>query len=265
MIAWMADRHATAAPMTEERLLEAALPSPEELIQQMRNEIRAGRHWFEALLETVRRWRVPEETIDGERYRYLIGGEAFDWLRLAERLVDAAADLIPPEEAEALLFEGRWPIELPEEEFAARIGPAKHAAHLNFLYGVLVEQALQLSVEEELHKEASACVWGLTPRIDRGVYERIYGKPPEELRAAYYEETGVFLEQEVAYDDLLEFTYWLFKYRLRRQEKARVASDTRKGLAQLSRMELAAAARRQGARLDAAEFVERFVLDGAAG
>ncbi len=239
--------------------------APADVIAEMRRAILEGEHWFSALLQAVRQWRVPEETIDGHRYRYLIGGEAFDWLRLAERLVDAAADLIPPDEAEALLFEGRWPVELPEEEFAARIGPAKHSAHLNFLYGIVVEQALQLSVEEELHKEASACVWGLTPRLDRTVYERIYGKPPEELFAAYYEETGIILERDVSYDDLLEFTYWLFKYRLKRQEKARVASDTRKGLAQLSRMELAAAARRGGARLDEAEFAERYVLDGAAG
>jgi hypothetical protein len=33
-----------------------------------------------------------------------------------------------------------------------------------------------------------------------------------------------------------ELTYWLFKYRVRNSDKARVASDTRKGLAQLQRM-----------------------------
>lgn len=239
-------------------------PTAEEVIAEMRRAILAGEHWFTALLDAVGRWRLPEETVGGHRYRYLIGGEAFDWLRLAERLVDAAADLIPEDEAEALLFEGRWPIDLDEGEFARRIGAAKHAAHLNYVYGVLVEQALQLHVEEELQKEARSCVWGLTPRLDRGVYERIYGRPPEDLRALYYEETGVFLEREVSYDDLQEFTYWLFKYRLRRQDKARLASDTRKGLAQLSRMELAVAARRRGARLDEAEFAEAFILDGAA-
>ena len=33
--------------------------------------------------------------------------------------------------------------------------------------------------------------------------------------------------------------YWLFKFRVKNQEPARVASDTRKALAQLSAMELA--------------------------
>jgi hypothetical protein len=38
-----------------------------------------------------------------------------------------------------------------------------------------------------------------------------------------------------------EFTYWLFKYRVARSDKARIASDTRKGLDQLARMQRAAA------------------------
>jgi len=33
------------------------------------------------------------------------------------------------------------------------------------------------------------------------------------------------------------FTYWLFKYRLRQCDRAKVASDTRRGLAQLARLD----------------------------
>jgi hypothetical protein len=36
--------------------------------------------------------------------------------------------------------------------------------------------------------------------------------------------------------DLHEFTYWLFKHRVNNSDPARVASDTRKGLAMLSRL-----------------------------
>ena len=52
------------------------------------------------------------------------------------------------------------------------------------------------------------------------------------------------------YLQLKEFTYWLFKYRVRSLEGARVASDTRKGLAALSRVE---AAYRKRNRLDVSE------------
>ena len=58
--------------------------------------------------------------------------------------------------------------------------------------------------------------------------------------------------------ELREFMYWLFKYRVRMCEPARVASDTRKALAQLSAME--DAVRRSGrrasrARVEAEEVV----------
>ena len=80
--------------------------------------------------------------------------------RLAERLLNDLGDVIPEREAEALLFAGRWPLELDDSDFEQAIGPAKYSAHLNYLYGVLVEEALQLHVEEELHKESRSRAWG---------------------------------------------------------------------------------------------------------
>jgi hypothetical protein len=71
------------------------LPAPEETILRMRQAILNGRHWFDALLEAIGRWRVPEERIGDREYRYLIGGDAFDWLLLAERLTGEAFDIIP--------------------------------------------------------------------------------------------------------------------------------------------------------------------------
>lgn len=235
------------------------LPAPDEAILRMRQAIKDGQPWFEALVDTVGRWRVPRETVRGREFRYLIGGEAFDWLLLAERLLDEVTDLVPQNEREGLLFFGHWPSAMDDDEFAERIGPAKYSAHLNFLYGVLVEEALQLHVEEEIHKESRARVWGQDPREDMGMYGRIYEKTQAELVALYYEESGVLLGEHVAYPLWRDFLYWLFRFRLRRQDKARVASDTRKGLAQLSRMELAVSERRRGARLNEEEFAERYV------
>src|SRR5690606_36261928 len=168
------------------------------------------------------------------------------------------AGLVPPREAQALLYDGRWPIDMDDEEFAERLGPAKYSAHLNYLYGVLVEEALQLYVEEEIHKESRSRAWGQDPREDLSMYGRIYGLSREQLLAKYYEDTGILLRDRVPYADWKAFTYWLFKQRLQRQDKARVASDTRKGLAQLSRIELAVSARRRGGRLAESDFVERF-------
>ncbi len=234
------------------------LPAPDETVLRMRQAILAGQHWFEALLDAIARWRLPGERIGDREYRYLIHGEAFDWLLLAERLLDEMPDLIPPAEREALLWENRWPIEMDDDDFALRMGKVKHSAHLNYLYGVLVEEALQLSVEEEIHKEIRCRAWGYDQRVDESMYQRVYGRSREELFALHYQETGILIRESVSLADWKAFTYWLFKQRLKLQDKARVASDTRKGLAQLTRMELAVSERRYGARLDAADFAARY-------
>ncbi|MEO8538925.1 MAG: hypothetical protein ABI577_04230 [bacterium] len=237
------------------------LPAPEEVVFRMRQSILDGEHWFEALLDAIARWRSPEETIGNRSYRYLIHGEAFDWLLLAERLLDEVPDLVPPAQREALLWENRWPVDIEDHEFAARLGKAKHSAHLNFQYGILVEEALQLSIEEEIHKESRSRAWGADLRADETMFQRVYGHSREDLFALHYQATGTMLRDDVSYADWKAFTYWLFKFRLKWQDKARVASDTRKGLAQLTRMELQVSERRHGARLNETDFAARYTTD----
>ena len=83
-------------------------------IQYMRASIDAGDHWYFALLKAMARWDQAEEIIGDRRYRYLIGGEAFDWLLLAERLIDELGDTVTPEERETLLFHGHLQVHAVE-------------------------------------------------------------------------------------------------------------------------------------------------------
>ena len=242
--------------LTEDELADP--PAQADIVLKFRAELQSGSPWFPALLDAVGRWRLPEEMIASRTYRYLIHGEAFDWLLLAERLLDEVADLVPPDEANELLFRGAWPDGVEDEEFARRRGATKHSAHLNFLYGVLVEESLQIRVEEEIHKENFSRALARDPVNDETMFRRVYGKSRAELVADYYEESGIMLGGDLPHGDWQAFTYWLFKARLKRQDTARVASDTRKGLAQLSRMELAVSQRRRGAALDEQEFAELF-------
>ena len=203
----------------------------------MRAAVAAGDHWYIALLKTIARWPLPEEEVDGRRYRYLIGGEAFDWLVLAERIVEDVADLVPAEEGENLLFNATPPIEIEESEFERLLGTPKYQAYLNYLYGVTVEEALQLAVEEEIAKERHSHVWAASDDERSSPHGRIYGKSEAELLRLFRKERG---EEESPWLDLTEhkeLTYWLFKYRIKALDGARVASDTRKGLAALSRVE----------------------------
>lgn len=209
-----------------------------DAIAFLRDAIAAGEHWYTALLKAMARWEQAEEVIDGRRYRYLVGGEAFDWLLLAERLLDEVDGAAGPAEREALLFHGRPPLELDEEEFQALIGTPKYQAYLNYLYGVVVEEALQLAVEEEVAKEKRAHVWSAAD-AGASAFARIYGRSQTELLREFQAERGLTPKDALDLDELKEFTYWLFKYRIKNGEGARIASDTRKGLAALSRVEAA--------------------------
>ena len=206
-------------------------------IEFLRQTVTAGEHWYLALLKTMARWDKPEEVIGDRRYRYLVGGEAFDWLLLAERLVETMGNEVTAPERDALLFHGHPPLDIDDDEFQALIGTPKYQAYLNYLYGVVVEEALQYAVEEEQAKERQGHVWSSAAREGESMYERIYGRGLEELRDEFQRERGLAQTESIDYADLKEFTYWLFKYRVRNGEGARVASDTRKGLAALSRLE----------------------------
>ncbi|MCH7836351.1 MAG: hypothetical protein IH864_05735 [Chloroflexi bacterium] len=210
-------------------------PQVADLLARLRELVQSGeRHWFIAVLEGAGQWPLAEEVENGRHYRYLIGGEAFDWFLLAERLCEALADVTPEDEREALLRHGRFPVEVSEEEFRRLLGPAKHRAHLNFLYGVRVEEALQLGVAQEVQKEQLCQVWE-NGHIDDEVYNRIYGATRQELFNRF-RQVRAPSDDNLALDHRHEFTYWLFKQRVNNADPARVASDTRKGMAMLSRL-----------------------------
>ncbi|MBN1375315.1 MAG: hypothetical protein JXA01_04090 [Dehalococcoidia bacterium] len=211
----------------------AALAGDALAIQHLKSEVRNGRNWYLVLLEAIRMWKSPEESYGGETYRYLIGGEAFDWLRLAERLCDEINEYIPEDELEALLFYDRPPVEISEKEFKQALGPAKYRAYLNYLYGVLIEQALLLATVYEIRKGRMVPL-GTEEEADMA-YRKIYREGRAELLDAFEKEMKYPRRVSLTLTEMKEFTYWLFKQRIRRSEKPKVASDTKKALALMYR------------------------------
>jgi len=103
-------------------------------------------------------------------------------------------------------------------------------------------EALLLQAEQDLQK-ARHLEGPRGEPADVAAYERVYSKTFAELTAEYRIETGASLGSNVSQAELAAFTYWCSKYRFRLAEPARVASDTRKALALLSRLEAARAPR----------------------
>ena len=202
-------------------------------VNYLKSEIKAGKGWYLALLETISMWRSPEEQYNGERYLYLVGGQAFDWLRLAERLCDEIKDMVPEDEITGLLFFDRPPVKLTDAEFKQALGPSKYRAYLNFLYGVLVEQALLLAGIYEVRK---ATIVPLKPEEEAAsAYRQVYHAELADLLEAFQREMKYPHRVSMTLTETKEFTYWLFKYRVKTSEKSRIASDTKKALALMYR------------------------------
>lgn len=215
----------TPAPQTDGKDADA--------LAHLLDALESGVDWPTAMLETMAIWRTGTETIGDRRNNYFIGGEAFDWLLMAERLCDAAGDLIPEDERDALLFTGRFPESFDPDRFKELLGVHKHSGYLNYYYGVVVEEALQLAAEREAHKRAASNGNQYQDDFSEEAFFKIYRRTPAELLQKFCADMGYINEGVISLAQSKEFLYWLFKYRMYISDKAKVASDTRKGIAQL--------------------------------
>ena len=213
----------------------ATSASDAEAIRHLEQAILGGKHWYLALLEAMGLWTSADENYNGRTYRYLIDGEAFDWLLLAERLCEAVDGWLPDDEKKALLFQGKPPLSLSAREVRGLIGDSKYRHYLNYFYGFTVEGTLLLAVQEEVYKERQTLGRRNESETAEEAYRRIYGADKAVLLKQFRKEKGYHQRRSITLAELKEFTYWLFKYRLKNCEKARVASDTRKALQYLKR------------------------------
>lgn len=242
---------------------EDAPKTPRELLRSLRERITAAgdQDWRIPLFEVISAWPLAHETVDDARHVYLIGGEAFDWRALAERLLRECSDIVSENARETLILGPDPPEGFTEEEFRRALGVDKHRAHLNYVYGVVVENALVLAVDEEIRKRRFSN--GFQPDDDHtdAVYRTLYDAPLRDLVEEFLavEPDAAVRGRRKSAEDFAAlslhgsnaFTYWLFKRRFKIAEPARFASDTRKALDQLERMRLAeeariAATRRKG-------------------
>ena len=206
-------------------------------ISHLKDALEEGRDWPTAFFEAMALWTLPVETHQGRTYRYLIGGEAFDWLVLAERLCGEVLGQVPRREIENLLFEGCLPESFDSGKIQGLLGVDRYRGYLNFYYGVTVEEALQLVTELEVLKRHASNGILYVPDASEQTFTRLYRESGSALLARFRLETGNTSKPDsISVGESREFTYWLFKYRLKSSDKSRIASDTRKGLQMLEHM-----------------------------
>jgi hypothetical protein len=206
-----------------------------QAIKHLKRSIADNRPWYLALLEAINLWTSTKEYYKERHYQYLIDNEAFDWLLLAERLFEEVKEALPEQEIVDLLFFDRPPLKLTREKFKELIGSAKYQAYLNYLYGILMEEMLILTVMEEIRKRKRSLGLSKDGDTQDEAFLQIYGGSQIEMLNRYRKEKNQPILKKIGLIEIRGFTYWLFKQRIKRSDKSCVASDTKKALLQLHR------------------------------
>jgi len=214
--------------LAKAHIRELAVEQP-AAIRQFAQRLQEGEHWYRALLGCIPLWHLQEEYFAGRHFKYMLAGEALDLLLLAERITWDFRHLLPRKELEELLLAGVPPLALSEAQFAGLLGVEYHRAYLNFFYGVVLEEVIIYTLEQEILKETD---YGATrdPRDGDSPYLRLYGRTEEELWSSFCAENGRSLRSATTMTEWKEFLYWLFKQRVAWSLPDRLASDTKKGL-----------------------------------
>ena len=125
--------------------------------------------------------------------------------------------------------------------FRKLIGPNKYRAYLNYWYGVVIEEALQLAVEEEVRKRHRALCYPDTEDLVEDAFAFLYNKNMQALLTEFAESNGLNDSESesvwLSLSDQKEFTYSLFKLRMHIWDPARIASDMRKGILKLEQID----------------------------
>lgn len=208
-----------------------------DTVSFLRKRLMMGFPWDQVLFEAIGMWTTPSEEFMGQTNRYVIQGEAFDWTLLAQRLYCEVEDLIPDDAMERLLIRGELPFKDSANELQKLLGYNKYRAVLNYWYGVVLEECLILTVEDEVRKDMRGS--GRVDLDDVGdePFLRIYDNTRDNLIKEFRREMGYPLRRiSFSLGQYKEFLYWLFKLRIRYWDPARVASDTRKALVSMLRI-----------------------------
>ena len=208
-------------------------------------------NWQTAFLETVAAWPIENERVYGETFHYFIGGEAFNWKRLAERIATQLAEeestTLPAEKVFEWIESSGVFGGIPEDEFRRILGVDGWRAHLNHFYGVHIEQCLIAAVQSRIQKSRYSS--GMPPSDDASdkAYLGLYEETEQDLWELFTTENADRLSdliaespdetRTIALDE--EFTYWLFKRRIEYTLAPQVAAETQRGLDMMSRIDTA--------------------------
>ena len=202
-----------------------------EIVLQLRRDLEGGKDVAGSLLVASSQWSLSEEVVGDVRYQYILAQEAFDLVSLMNRLALDCMGLIPIKDLSDAVFVDEYDLVSTDESLRRQLGPIKYSQYLNYFYGVLLEEVLIFATEDEVRKMYTSNGFRNVARETDIALTRLYGAGERTLLDRYCQEQGREpIDDEMAITQKKEFTYWLFKSRMRSAEPAKAASDVSKAL-----------------------------------
>tara|TARA_B100000579_G_scaffold71292_2_gene54366 strand:+ start:22877 stop:23575 length:699 start_codon:yes stop_codon:yes gene_type:complete len=176
------------------------------------------------ILSIIGSWKINNKN----NYDYLIMQEAFNWKRLAVKIIDSLEfDKNLTSKLINWLFNPHLYATFSEKKFRELIGFEKYNAHLSYFYGVTIERCIIAYSEEELLKRQIS--YGNFVRYrPEDVYSHIYNITYNELIDEFFSKFKID-SKKISEIEFENFTYWCFKKRIENSEPSKLASDTKKG------------------------------------
>jgi len=212
--------------------VSADLSSSEvETLDKLRLELQTGKDTIRALIIASAKWPLSEEVIEDSHYRYILAEEAFDLFSLINRLAGDCKDVISSTHLMDAVFVDEYDLVTSCEYLRIELGGVKYSQYLNYFYGVLLEEILLFATEDEVRKMYTSNGFRNAAQETDIAMIRLYGANERALLNRYCIETGFEpIKDEMDVTQKKEFTYWLFKFRMRWAEPAKAASDVSKAL-----------------------------------
>ena len=196
-----------------------ARESRDRILADLRAAAGITKPWHAALLRAVGQWKAPYERVRERDWHYVIGGEALDWLTLAERLCYEIPMWFLLKNWKRYCFVGNYRMKWGKNSLDRLSVRSVTTAHLNYWYGVVVEEALQLSVENGIRKNHRARCYQDNESLVEETFRHIYGETRVALAAQFIDTADCLWGGDAETFTLTgykEFTYWLFKRRLKK-------------------------------------------------
>jgi len=202
--------------------------SLQKKINELNNNFDSDESLIHTFLKIIGHWPLKSEIIDGIEYQYWINDEAFNWYLLASRIIFSVKDEQNIKKLDHFLSIEHF---LPGSDQRIIINlfpPDKYRAHLNFIYGVILEEVIICFNEMEKNKDVLN-QFNVTDSINL-VYLNLYGMNYTEFIRLFEFETKNKLDQFDTLDSYYNFLYWSWKYRLKKSTPEKIAYDSQSGI-----------------------------------